>query len=67
MKTDAYHFKLSDWLQGVSSSNMEAELKRVSQNSELKRNPYLSGEPLRTVAKKGSTSPLHPLHLSLHS
>jgi hypothetical protein len=38
---------------GVSSSNMEAELKRVSQNSELKRNPYLSGEPLRTAAKKG--------------
>jgi hypothetical protein len=36
-----------------SLDNMEAELKRVSQNSQKKRNPFLSGEPLRTVAKKG--------------
>jgi len=37
----------------ISGDKMEQELRKVSDTAEQKRNPFLSGERLRTVAKKG--------------
>lgn len=37
----------------ISDDKMEQELKKVSEAAQKRSNPYLSGERLRTVAKKG--------------
>jgi hypothetical protein len=37
----------------ISADKMEQELKKVSEAAKKRTNPYLSGERLRTVAKKG--------------